>query len=166
MKYLNADAAVDIRAALLQSGQAFSPAWIDAGRVVVPAAEIPDLSDNEAGVRLLDAFRAAGHSELVCLSTEDLGADEPQQAVLADLGEVADWRWDLAPFDVLLTTADRSVAALLSVDEFVLIGGSPDFVESALGESIPAARAAFRAYAASTANASRHLPLLADRYDS
>ncbi len=164
MKYLDTDRAAHVRSLLLQSSQAFSPAWVDAGRVVVPAREISDLSTDPGGARLLDAFKALGYGELLCLTTDDLGADEPQQAVAASLEEVDGWRWDVAPFDVVLTTSDLSAAALLSVDEFVLIGGDSSFVQAALGREIPVAQAEFRAYASDTANASRHLPALADRY--
>jgi hypothetical protein len=164
MKYLDSDHAARLRTLLLHSSQEFSPAWIEAGRVVVPTREITDLSNDPNGARLLEAFRSAGYRELMCLTTDDLGTDEPEQAVTATLDEVDDWRWSLAPFDVVLTTTDLSIAALLSVDEFVLIAGDPNFVETAIGKPISAAKAEFRAYASSTANASRHLPALADRY--
>lgn len=164
MKYLDTDEAAHVRSLLLQSSRTFIPAWVGAGRVVVPAPEISDLSTDPDGLRLLGAFRSAGYGELVCLTTDDLGTDEPQQAVAATLDEIDDWRWNVAPFDVVLTTSDLSAAALLSVDEFVLIGGDSSFVEAALGKPITAARTEFRAYATDTENASRHLPAVADKY--
>ncbi|MFW0796547.1 hypothetical protein AAFP30_22250 [Gordonia sp. CPCC 205515] len=102
--------------------------------------------------------------ELVCLTTEGLGAELPDQGVSATLAEVADWRWRLAPFDVVIVTPDLDAAVLMSVDEFALVGGSREWLEKALGKSISQARDEFRSYAHDMSSASRHLIGLADRY--
>ncbi|MGW6425953.1 hypothetical protein ACWF82_25040 [Nocardia sp. NPDC055053] len=132
----------------------------------MPAAEVSDLADDPLGLRILAAFAGHGHDEVYCLATSDLGADAPGQACLAALPEVDDWRAAFAPFDVVLVSPDRSAAVLLSVDEFVLVGGSTQFVESALGKTIAEGCAEFVAYADDMADASRHLPALARRWCS
>ncbi|MEU3009613.1 hypothetical protein [Nocardia asteroides] len=112
----------------------------------------------------MTAFVSAGCAEILCLTTADLGFGEAGQACSATPDRVADWWAAYRPFDVALVAPDLSALVLLSVDEFVLVGGSSRFVESALGTTVDAGRAAFSAYAADMAAASRHLPGVAQRW--
>ena len=80
--------------------------------------------------------------------------------------EISDWRWQFAPVDVVIARSDLSAAVLLTVDEFILVGGPREVVEKALGQPVEEARAAFAVYAAAMVRASRHLPGIAERYGS
>lgn len=126
-----------IRSDLLESEQQLSSTWASVpGRFVAPAEEISDLIDDPSGVRVLSAFAARGCSEVYCATTFDLGSAHADQAVITPLAEVNEWRWDHAPFDVVVASQDLAAVVLLSVDEFILVGGDRGFVESALGRSI------------------------------
>ncbi|WP_316576308.1 hypothetical protein [Nocardia canadensis] len=165
MRELDQAQARRIRAEVLDSGQELSVRWLSVpGRRVVPAEEVSDLADDPLGVRILAAFAASGYEAVYCLVTTDLGPGASDQACLAALSEVDDWRATYAPFDVVLVAPDSSAAVLLSVDEFVLVGGSAGFVESVLGKTIAEGCAEFVAYAQDMAGASRHLPDLAQRW--
>ncbi|MEU5404807.1 hypothetical protein FEK33_03825 [Nocardia asteroides NBRC 15531] len=98
------------------------------------------------------------------MTTTDLGSVAFDQACLIALPEVDGWRAAYAPFDVVLVSPDRSAAVLLTVDEFVLVGGCRRFVESVLDRTVEEGKAAFSAYAADMAAASRHLPGIAQRW--
>ncbi len=134
------------------------------GRVVVPAEEVLDLDSDPDGARILAAFATRGDEQLYCLTTSDLGAAQTDQAALVALSDVDNWRSRHAPFDVVLAATDLAAAVLLSVDEFVLVGGEIRFVESALGKSVAEGCAEFVSYATDMASASRHLPALARRW--
>ena len=149
-----------VRAQLLGGPQSFAAAW-SADRVVVAAPEILDIADEP----ILDAL-APGGDELICLTTEDAGGEWPDQAVTALPSEISDWRRQFAPVDVVIARSDLSAAVLLTVDEFILVGGPREVVEKALGQPVEEARAAFAVYAAASVMACRHLPGIAERYGS
>lgn len=166
MHALPAEEAARCRAALLESPQEFRPEWTGvAGRVVVPLEEVGDLVEDPVGRPIVAAFRAAGDDELVCMTTADIGPDEPDQAVrtATDAAGLEAWWRELAPYDVVLASVGLERAVLLSVDEFALVAGPPSFVEQAVGGPLAQARERFAAYAKEMSGASRHLPELARR---
>ncbi|WP_069160747.1 hypothetical protein [Nocardia altamirensis] len=165
MRELTDEEAGRVRAALLESEQELSATWSSASeRVVVPGAEISELTQDPSGRRILAAFADRGYHEVYCLTTAELGPGQANQAVAIDLAGVNDWWWQHAPFDIVIASLDLAAVVLLSVDEFVLVGGDRGFVESALGQSVEAGCAEFTVYAEDMANASRHLPELAQRW--
>ncbi|TLG00266.1 hypothetical protein FEK35_24680 [Nocardia cyriacigeorgica] len=165
MEYMQRELAEEIRTRLLQPGPDFNSKWANTtSRYVLPAGEITDLVADPEGARLLTAFEIFGESTVNCLTVDDLGSNEARQAVIASVNEINDWRWSVAPFDVVMTSDDLEAAVLLSVDEFILVGGTREFVETALGKPVDRAKADFATYAAEMAHASRHLPALAEKY--
>ncbi|MEV6563038.1 hypothetical protein AB0M22_45490 [Nocardia sp. NPDC051756] len=166
MQNLDPQQTARLRSTLLSSAQQFNPDWANSdGRIVVPAPEINNIEGDPEAEAILHAFASAGYREIYCMTTEEIGPDDPNQAVLATLDEVADWRWSTAPFDAVLVSTDVRAAVLFSVDEFLLVAGNPTFVESALNKPIAAALEEFTAYAEEMAEASRHLPRIARAYN-
>lgn len=166
---LTSEEAGRYRNALLGSEQEFRASWVAAAsKVVIPIEEVGDLSDPEdpVGGRIVDAFVSHGDARLICMTTLELGADEPQQAVLVPCRapDLDAWWAEVVPFDVVLVSPDLQRAVLLSVDEFALVAGPDSFVERAVGGSLASARQRFAEYAEEMREASRHLPGLAEKY--
>ncbi|MEV0355989.1 hypothetical protein AB0H71_07985 [Nocardia sp. NPDC050697] len=165
MEYLADGTSAVLRAELLGAGEEFNPRWLGAAdRIVVPAEEIPFDMSGPFAARFLRALRHRGIGELLCFTAEELGAGYPEQAARCALDEVAGWRRAVGQFDAILVDENREHAVRLSADEYVLVAGDRAFVEAALGRTIATARADFRDYAADMAEASHHLPALADKY--
>ncbi|WP_161927804.1 hypothetical protein [Gordonia crocea] len=130
----------------------------------MPAEEISDLSSDTVGRRILQTFEAEGQTKLLCLTTRDLGADDREQAVIAPVSEIERWWKEHSFIDTVIASPDLDSAVLLTVDEFLLVGGDRSFVEAVLGKPLDAARAEFTEYAEDMANASRHLPGIAQKW--
>jgi hypothetical protein len=164
MRRLTETEATTLRDMLLAAEQEFSSRW-SADRVVVAAPEVTNLGSDPAGARMLTAL-AARSNEMYCLTTFDLGPDDPDQAVVAADSEVPAWHRAVSAFDVVIATLTLDAAILISIDEFVLIAGDTAFVQAATGTTVEQARAEFTEFAADMAAAARHLPRLAEKYST
>jgi hypothetical protein len=166
MQRLDQAEAARYRRELLASDQEFSTAWLAGpAKVVVPMEEVADFADDADGARILQAFRDLGQTELVAFTSSPLDGGEHDAVRVPATAEALDaWHRQVTPFDFVVAAPDLSAAALLSVDEFALVAGPREFVESAAGAPLPQARAAFAEYAEDMKDASRHLPSLAVKY--
>lgn len=158
MRQLIHEHRADIRRRLLEGPQSFASDWAKE-RTVVPVEEI----DDPASSAVVAALSSLDH-DLIAVTTEELGAEWPDQGVVVSAEEFSGWWTNWASFDVLVAAGDLSAAALLSVDEFALIAGTREFVESALGRAVEEALAEFADYADEMSTASRHLRGIARRY--
>ncbi|HEY8455547.1 MAG TPA: hypothetical protein VIL34_08135 [Actinopolymorphaceae bacterium] len=161
-----ADKAASYRARLLASDDEFSSEWLaERDKVVVPLEEVGTFTEDPAS-RIVRYFRSEGDDRLLCMTTSDLGPDEPAQAavVSSDAQSLDDWWAEVRPFSIVVASLGLERALLVSVDEFALIAGTPTFVEGALGRPLSEARAAFASYADDMREASHHLPAVAAKY--
>lgn len=137
---------------------------------MVPFEEIVDLTTDPDGRRLLAAFASHGCTELVCFTVDDMTPTRPEhsavpnQAVVAPIAGVQEWLSEMFWCDTVLASPELDAAVLVSVDDFILVGGNREFVETALGMPVEDARAEFATYAQEAAKGARHLPGVARKW--
>ncbi|MEV6274030.1 hypothetical protein [Nocardia sp. NPDC051832] len=153
-----------LRNHFLDSAREFHPVWASrSGRFVLPGPGVGALGSDPGAAHILNAFSWAGYEQIYGLTTERQGKNKADQAVLANLEDIAAWPWP-GKTDVLLAAPDRMAAVLIAADDFVLVGGDRVFVETALGMTLDQARTHFQAYARDQAATAPHLPDLAEQY--
>lgn len=159
---LNDSEARHIRGAVLDGSKDFASGWLhDKNLEVLTLEEIPDLAVSDE-LRLL----ASRSSELIAMTTDELGDADATQAVKIPAADVGDWYWEHAPFDVLIANPGLTEMLLVTVDEYALLAGPHEMlVEVVSPESLDSARARFDEYASEMADASRHLTAVAKRYN-
>ncbi|MEV0252352.1 hypothetical protein AB0H76_37590 [Nocardia sp. NPDC050712] len=164
MHNLTREESARLRDLLLASAREFEPEWATrSGRFVVPGPAVSKLASDQGAAHILNGFSWGGYEQIYGLTTERLGKSKEDQAVLANLEDIADWRWP-GKADVLLASTDHMVAVLITTDDFILVAGDRVFVETALGMTLDQARTSFQAYARERALNAPHLPELAEQY--
>ncbi|WP_194817281.1 hypothetical protein [Nocardia sp. XZ_19_385] len=164
MHDLTKEESARLRDHFLASRREFDPEWAGrSGRFVVPGPGVGALASDPGAAHILNGFSWAGYEQIYGLTTERQGKSKTDQAVLANLEDIAAWPWP-GKTDVLLAAPDHMAAVLISTDDFILVGGDRVFVETALGMTLDEARTHFQAYARDQAPIAPHLPDLADQY--
>ncbi|MFC9892536.1 hypothetical protein ACFVMC_02465 [Nocardia sp. NPDC127579] len=164
MHNLSKEESARLRDHFLSSVREFDVEWATRpGRFVVPGPAVGPLASDQGAAHILNGFSWSGYDQIYGLTTERLGKNKADQAVLVNLEDIAEWRWP-GRADVLLASTDHMAAVLLSTDDFILVGGDRVFVETALGMTIDEARTSFEAYAREQAMQAPHLPALAEQY--
>lgn len=165
---LPAGMADHVRTAVLDGPHALRREWfLGRGGVVVPEEEFVAFGRG-ADARAIAAARLLGATEFWGILTEagmNEGIDDHDGRILPlNRDIVKAWASNYGVFDSMLLTPDMSFAVIQTVDEFGLVGGPREAVETYLGKSVEEAHRAFGEYAHDMRSASRHLPGIARLY--
>lgn len=111
-----------------------------------------------------DALQAVGCTECFAVATEPTG-EYPSCYMVAPTKEgLLAFSWECAGLNFALIDGNPSFAILCTSEDYNIVAGPPDFVETAIGSDIQSARRAFRDFASDEWWEGRLLTV-ADRYE-
>lgn len=132
--------------------------WSAAGRTAVPMESGMHFVESQAAA-ISAALKEAGHETIYAVALEDAG-ELDRTKLSSDEKDLLELSGRAFMFYIALLPADGSFVILCSPDDYIIVAGQRRFVESACGEDIAAARAAYREWAFDD-----RLRAIADRYE-